>query len=136
MNQNDKFIIYIDESGILSKNGRSVYICLYVESLYEINLSQNVLKIEKDFKIAYSHWVDMSWKIRVKFAEKIKRLDYICKVVIYNNPIDQKNILKDFMIKVFRFEDRVSKIIIDGSQGKKYERKLKLFLKKEWYKSL
>jgi len=126
MNNN---IVYIDESGILSETGHSVYICLYISYLNEGILSQKILSIENDLKILYTHWVDMSWKIRLKFAQKIKDLDFNCKVVVYKNPINQKDILKKFIIKTIKSEENISKIIIDGSQGKKYERELKSFLK-------
>jgi Protein of unknown function (DUF3800) len=130
MNKNNKHIVYIDESGILSKKGHSAYVCLYVEYKNQDLINKDVLKIEEDLKIQYSHWVDMSWKIRVKFTENIKNLDFDCRIVIYKNPINQKNILKNFIIKVIDSKDNISKIIIDGSQGRKYERELKSFLKK------
>jgi hypothetical protein len=45
--ENKKYIIYIDESGISSKTGYSVYVCLYVEFGDHLYLSQRIVDIEK-----------------------------------------------------------------------------------------
>lgn len=133
MNLNSN-IVYIDESGILSQTGHSVYVCLYVKYLDDYIISQKILDIEKNLNIPYSHWVDMSWRIRIRFAMKIKDLDFTCKIFVYINPINQKDILKDFIVNVIKFEEDVFKIIIDGRQGKKYEKELKLYLKNKGIK--
>lgn len=125
----NKQIVYIDESNILSKTGNSVYVCVYIEYINKENISQKIKSIEKDLKISYTHWVDMPWKLRLRFADKIKNLDFNCKIVVYKNPINQSKILEYFLLKVVKKEDIVYKIIIDGNNGVKYERTLKSFLR-------
>ncbi len=67
-----KYIIYIDESGIISKTGHSVYVLVYIECFNQSNISEDILKIEKDLNISYIHWVNMSKNIRMKLAKKLK----------------------------------------------------------------
>jgi hypothetical protein len=69
-------IIYIDESGISSKIGHSVYVSLYIEFNINVDVSIRLVEIEKQLKISYTHWTEMPWKLRLKFAEKIKDLDF------------------------------------------------------------
>ncbi len=124
-----KYIVYIDESNILAKNGHSVYIAVYVKLFNKNSITEKILKIENDLKISYLHWVDMPWKLRVKFAQKIKSVDFVCRLIIYKNPINQNETLQDFLFKIMQDEDNVFKIIIDGNKGEKYENKLKNLLK-------
>ena len=129
-----RYSTYIDESNILSNTGNSIYVCLYVEYLNKDNISHTILEIEKGLKISYTHWVDMPWKLRMKFAEKIKDLDFNCKIVIYKNPINQRDTLADFLIKVGSFEDNMQEIFIDGKQSKIFQLKFKTFLRKNGIK--
>lgn len=125
----NKQIIYIDESNILSNSGNSVYVCLHIKYLNKDVIGNKILKIEKDLKISYIHWVDMPWKLRIKFAEKIRNLDYYCKIVVYKNPIIQNTALENFLIKTLKDENVVFKIVIDGKKTKRYVNKLKTVLK-------
>lgn len=131
----NKYIVYIDESNILSKTGNSVYTAVYVKFLNKDCLGDKILVIERNLKISYIHWSDMSWKIRLKVAEHIKNMDFICKIIIYKNPIIQENILEDFLPNVIEVEDNLFKIVIDGNKGKDYELKLKRVLKEKVLKS-
>ena len=124
-----KYIVYIDESNIMAKTGHSVYVGIYIHLLYKDEVSEKIKYIEKDLKISYLHWVDMPWKLRIKFAQKIKHLGFISKIVIYKNPIIEGTTLEDFLLKIIQTEDCIFKIIIDGSKGKKYLNKLKRVLK-------
>jgi hypothetical protein len=124
-----KHIIYIDESNILSKVGNSVYVCVYIDFLNNDNIAQKIIELEKKLKISHVHWVDMPWKLRIRFAEKIKDFNFICKIVVYKNPIIQDEVFKDFLIKVIKEEDLIYKIIIDGKKSKRYENDLKAILK-------
>jgi hypothetical protein len=127
--ENKKHILYIDESNILSKTGHSVYVSLFIIYLNKNNISKNIIDIEKELKISYLHWVDMPWKLRVKFSEKIKNLNFLYKVVVYKNPIIQDKTLECFLSEIINFEDDVIKIIIDGKKGKEYGERLKNELK-------
>lgn len=124
----NKQIVYIDESNILSRTGNSVYIALFIEYLDKDNIGQKIENIEKDLKISYTHWVDMPWKLRLRFTDKIKDLDFSCKIVVYKNPINQKIILENFLLKVLSSRDNIVNLIIDGKKSKAYENKLKNLL--------
>jgi len=132
--ENKKYIIYIDESGILSKKGHSIYVCLCIENIHKYYIDQKIINLEKELKISYLHWVDMPWKFRFKFAEKIKNLEFISKIVIYKNPINQKNILKDFLSKVISNNDNISEIYIDGNKNRRLQTELKTFLRQNGIK--
>ena len=125
----NKYIIYVDESNILSKTGHSVYVGVFIFYVHKDIISDKVFSIESDLKISYTHWSEMPWKLRMMFAENISNLDFVCKVFICENPITQHKVLQDFLLKIKNIEDSVIKIIIDGKKGKKAEEKLKKFLK-------
>lgn len=130
----NKQIAYIDESNILSKTGNSVYVCVYVEYVNKDSISQKVIEIEKNLKIQYIHWVDMPWKLRLKFAEKISNLDFNCRIVAYKNPINQRDTLMNFLIKVIDFREDIHEIFIDGKQSKIFKLKFKTMLRKNGIK--
>lgn len=127
-------IVYIDESGILSKTGRSVYVCVYVSLIHREYLSYKLLSLENELNISYLHWVDMPWKLRFKFADKIKKLDFMFKIVVYDNPIDQKNILKNFLLQAIDKDESIENIIIDGQRNNKAQVNIKSFLRKNGVK--
>ena len=72
MENKETYLVYIDESNILSSTGHSVYTGVYITYSKKDDIAGKVIQIEKDLKILYTHWVDMTWKIRLKFAEKIR----------------------------------------------------------------
>ena len=125
----NKKIIYIDESNILSNTGHSVYAGVYIEYQDKNSVADKIICIEKDLKILYTHWVDMPWKLRFKFAEKIINLDFICKIIIYKNPINQEKSFENFLYEVINSKDDIYRIIIDGKKSRKYEDKLRIILK-------
>ena len=75
----------------------------------------------------------MPWKLRLKFAEKIKDLDFYVKAVVYKNPI-----LPDFGLKYSLFEfvkvKDVKSVFIDGKKNKDYEKELKGLLRNKGLK--
>lgn len=136
MNLTNKYLVYIDESNILSKTGHSVYVGVFVHFLKKSNITEKIIEIENDLKKYYLHWVDMPWKLRIKFAEKINSLDFICKFIVYDNPINQNKIFEDFLYKIIQSESEYGtlKIIIDGYKSESYEIKLKNLLKNKGVK--
>lgn len=76
----------------------------------------------------------MPWKLRLKFAERIKEIDFSCKIIVYKNPIKQGSILEDFLYQIIKPDKFIYKIIIDGTNGVKYERRLKIFLREKGIK--
>lgn len=130
----NKKIVYIDESNILSKTGHTVYVGVYIEYLNKGNINHEIINTEKDLKILYTHWVDMTWKIRLKFADKIKNLDFSCKISIYKNPINQEKSFENFLYTIIKSKDDIYRIIIDGKKSRGYEDKLRLILKNKGLK--
>jgi disulfide oxidoreductase YuzD len=102
---------------------------VYIEYLNEFSASENILKIEKDLNISHIHWVRMSRKIRLKVSKKLKNIDFICRYVLYDNPISQEKALENVLTELLKSNDRIFKIIIDGENVNKYEKYLKNMLK-------
>jgi hypothetical protein len=129
MENRETYLVYIDESNILSSTGHSVYTGVYITYSKKDDIAGKVIQIEKDLKILYTHWVDMTWKIRLKFAEKIRNLDFTCQIIVYENPIIQEKSLENFLYEIIKSQEDISRIIVDGNRGRNYERKLKRVLK-------
>jgi hypothetical protein len=134
MQNNQSHILYIDESNISSKSGNSVYVCVYIKLINKDEISQRIIDIEKTLNIAHTHWSEMPWKLRVRFAEHIKNMDFVCKVIIYKNPIDQELTLKSFLFEILRIEDNIFKIVIDGKKSEEYQLRLKRILKNRGFR--
>ena len=122
-------IIYIDESGISSQIGHSVYVCLYVEFNHYLDITNRIIQIEKQLKISYTHWTEMPWKLRLKFAEKIKDLDFEVKVAIYKNPILPDVVFESALKRLLLKDEKIIKINIDGKKDKSYKKYLKKILR-------
>ena len=129
MENNEKHSIYIDESGIISKIGHSVYALVYIKYLNEITVSEKILKIEKELHISHIHWVRMSRKIRLKLAQKLKNIDFTYTYIMYDNPISQEKALENVLTELLKSNDKIFKITIDGENVTKYEKYLKKMLK-------
>lgn len=125
-----EYIVYIDESNISASDGHSVYACIFIVYIKKELITNQLINIESDLKISYLHWVDMPWKLRIKFSEKIKNLNFICNFALYNNPIIQENTLENFLTKIVNTQNTKFKIIIDGKKGNRYKQRLKIKLKK------
>jgi hypothetical protein len=122
-------IIYIDESGISPDQGYSVYVCLYIESKNRTYLNDKIIEIEKQIKISHTHWTEMPWKIRLKFVDKIKYLDFDVIATICKNPILPDILLKKVLIESTVIDSNIINIFIDGKKNKNYERELKGLLR-------
>ena len=131
-----KYIAYIDESNVSTSKGNSAYVCLYILFENKEAINQKIINIEKDLKNLHTHWSEMTWKLRVKFAERVKNFDFNCKIKIYKNPIMQEKVLVDFLLEILKNESNtLVKIIIDGKKSAGYEIKLNRILKNLGLKS-
>lgn len=117
-------LTYIDESGISSKIGHSVYVFLYIEFDNYKYISDRVIEIERQLKISHTHWTEMPWKLRLRFAEKIKDLDFEVSAAVYENPILPDAALKYALLEFVRDND-IKNIFIDGKKNKGYEKELR-----------
>ncbi len=122
-------IIYIDESGISAHIGHSVYVCLYIESDNYAEITTKIIEIEKQLKISYTHWTEMPWKLRLKFVEKIKDLDFEVKAISYKNPILPDVIFELALKRLLQKDEKIIKINIDGKKDKSYKKYLKKLLR-------
>lgn len=81
--ENKQYIVYIDESNISTEIGNSVYCAIFVFIQDKDMIIRKIITAENKSNINYLHWVDMPWKLRIRFAEEIKSFDFICKIIMY-----------------------------------------------------
>lgn len=122
-------LLYIDESNISVNTGHTVYACIFIMYLDKHDISDYIGNIERGLYMRPALWVNMSWKLRIKFAENIKNLNFSCKVVLYKNPVFQNVVLEDFFMKIIINNYSPFKVIIDGKKSDSYIHKLKSRLK-------
>lgn len=106
---------------------------MYVEFDNYTHITNRIIEIEKQLKISYTYWTEMPWKLRLKFAEKIKNLDFKVKAVVYENPILPDTGLKYSLLEFVKDND-VRGIFIDGKKNKNYEKELKGLLRNKGVK--
>lgn len=129
MENNKKYSIYIDESGIISKIGHSVYVLVYIEYINETIINEQVLKIEKDLKISHIHWVSLSKKVRIKVAKKLKEIKFNYIYQVHKNPIGQEKALENVLVELIKFDNVAFKMVVDGEGVDRYEKYLKKILR-------
>ncbi len=71
----------------------------------------------------------MPWKLRIRFAEMIKDLDFEVKVVVYNNPVLPDIIFELALKTILNKEENIIKISIDGKKDKSYKKYIKKLLR-------
>ena len=119
--------IFLDESGIHKKEGKSSVALIYI-SASNMDLVQNaVIDIEKKLDIEYFHWAKDVWSIRKKFIDYICQYDFLIKVALIRNPF-YGNEEYEHIIQCLVTED-VKVLVIDGKKSKTYEQKLKKVLR-------
>jgi hypothetical protein len=108
--------VYLDESGIIRKNGASVYCLTIVDTKISQQLDDKVFGIEKKLKILPFHWREHDWKIKSKFLNEIIKIsEWNCIIVVINNKNFSQSLLSDLMalqgleIKYFYFDGKKSK---------------------------
>lgn len=128
-------IIAIDESGITSFKGYSVYAFVFIQLKDYVFISQYILKLEQELGLDYIHRHEMSWTTRLKIIEKIKLLNFTVEAVAYQNPINPLKCLNLALILKISKINSAYKIFIDGRQSKKYIEKNKKILKVQGLKN-
>lgn len=122
-------IIAIDESGISSKIGYSVYAFIFIPIKDYTSISNHIIRIEKELGIDYIHRSEMSWKLRMQLAYKLIFTDFKVHVVTYTNPVLPDKTLIHSIFHVFSKIKHVDKILIDGKRSKIYKSKIKKIFK-------
>ncbi len=118
------FYIYIDESGVGKKDGKTsiALVYLHVEDVEKLN--EAVLNVEKLMKIDYFHWAHAGWKVRKQFIETICRESFMVKIALLNNPVTESSDYEKAFVSMIT-ENDIGMIIIDGKKSRKYERRIK-----------
>lgn len=128
----NKYVVYIDESGIHKSIDHSSFVIVYVKFANKDILNRQVLEIENKLGIENFHWSDYStksgWNIRSRFVKSISKLDFTFKYTILKNPINTKIELDNLLIDISR-DNSIHEIYIDGKQLKWVERKIKKSLR-------
>lgn len=127
-------IIAIDESGITSLKGYSVYAFVFISVRDYVSISQHILNAEKELGLDYIHRTEMSWDLRLKIAEKLSILNFKVEAVVYENPINPRNFLDLTLILKISNMNSAYKIFIDGRQSKRTIERNKKLLKKNGFK--
>lgn len=120
--------IFIDESNIHSRIGNSTFVLVYIEVINYADVSDKILKIEKELVIEVFHWSESTLAVKVKFLEKILEVDFKFKLAVIKNPISPLNELERILPHM-AIESNIRKIIIDGSNPKRYEKRIKKILR-------
>ena len=121
-------VVFIDESGTHKQDGHASVAVVYVEVKNKEKFESDLIKIEKDLRIAYFHWADERWFMREKFINKISMLDFIVKVAIFKNPSNPGSMIEAVFRQLIT-EPTLRKVVIDGKKPKWYEQKLRKVLR-------
>ncbi len=120
--------IFLDESGVNKKDGRSLIALVYL-SIERLDTLQNaVIKIEKDLNIKYFHWSHSTWLVRQKFIEEICKYEFTIKIALIKNPFGANNDY-EYALQHLVIEKNITNLIIDGKKNRTYEKKLKKVLR-------
>ena len=119
--------IFIDESGIHQKNGKSSVALVYVSVENLELLEKEILLIEKELNINHFHWATTAWQYRELFLRKIMKSNFLLKIALVKNPFSPHYYEK--AIKHLVVEDSIVSIIIDGNMPHNYERRFKKVLR-------
>jgi len=120
--------IFIDESGVHKKEGKSSIALVYLSTENISSLERKVIKTESSLGIASFHWAHSSWPVRKKFIEALCKENFSLKIAFIKNPFHES---KDYEYALAHLiiEKDISNIIIDGRKSKTYERKIKKILR-------
>lgn len=122
-------IISIDESGITSKTGYSVYVFIFIKIKDYVSISKNIIQIEKELNLDYIHRNEMSWKIRHRAAQKLQSLNFTVRAAVHQNPIIPDIAFKASLIHVFIEINHAYRIFVDGIKNKEYKTQINKLLK-------
>ena len=78
--------IFIDESGVHKKDGKSSVALVYVMVKDIEDIESAILKAEKELRITFFHWPRHIWKIRFNFIQALVKENFTVKAAI-NRPV-------------------------------------------------
>ncbi|MBU4338297.1 DUF3800 domain-containing protein [Patescibacteria group bacterium] len=120
-------LIFVDESGIHKKTGKSSVALVYVMVEDIENVEKAILKAEKVLRITSFHWPRHIWKIRFNFIKMLIKENFTVEAAIIRNPFSENSFERT--IEHLLIEKKVKKIILDGKKPKWYALRLKKVLR-------
>ncbi len=120
--------IFIDESGVHKRDGKSSVALVYLRTEHLDTLQRVVRETEKALRIDYFHWSHNAWPVRKKFVEAIAKQDFSIKIALIRNPFHATEAY-EYALQHLVIERDISCIIIDGKKSQTYERKIKKVLR-------
>jgi hypothetical protein len=120
-------IVFIDESGIHKQVGHSSASVVYVWARDLDTFEKGIENLNYKLKIDFFHWAESSWELKEKYLTGVGKLDFLFKVIVFDNPIKYQQII-EVIFKHLLVED-IDKVFIDGKKPEWYERKLKKVLR-------
>ncbi len=120
-------IVFIDESGIHKQIGHSSASVVYVWTQDLDKFEKGIESLNQKLKINYFHWTESSWELKEKFLVGVRKLDFLFKVIVFDNPIKYQQIIE--VVFKHLLVENVDKVFIDGKKPEWYERKLKKVLR-------
>lgn len=130
MNKELLEIIAIDESGITSLKGYSVYAFVFISVRDYVSISQYIINIEKELKVNYIHRHEMTWDLRTILAKRLAILNFKIEGIVHKNPINPSKVFESSLVLKISEINHAYRIFVDGHQSKRYEEKIKKALKK------
>ncbi len=118
------FYIYIDESGVGKKDGKTSIALVYLRVEDVAKLDGAVLNVEQQMEIEYFHWAHAGWNVRKQFIEAVSRESFSVKIALFNNPVLESSEYEKAFVSLIN-ENDIGMIIIDGRKSRKYERRIK-----------
>ena len=120
-------LIFVDESGVHKKDGKSSVALVYVMVKDIENIEKAILKAEKELRITFFHWPRHIWKIRFNFIQALVKENFTVKAAIIQNPFNENSFEK--ALESLLIEKKIKKIIIDGKKPKWHTLRLKKTLR-------
>lgn len=120
-------LIFIDESGVHKKMGKSSVALVYVMVEDAESVERAILRTEKMLRITSFHWSRHIWKIRRSFIKALIKENFTVKTAIIRNPFSENKLEK--AIGALLVEKKIKKIVVDGKKPKWHSLRLKKVLR-------
>jgi len=120
--------VFIDESGINKKIDYSCFAFVFIKQSDYKFIEKSISELEKKLNIENFHWSEDNWNVKKNLLKEILNKNINLKIKILINPINQgKELIGCFLD--FMKDNRNYYVFIDGKKSKKYENKIKKYLK-------
>lgn len=117
-------VVFIDESGTNKPVGHSTTAVVFVQVVNLEKFNQAIKEIKASLKIDSFHWSEERWEVRIKFLEKLMRLDFEVKVAVLKNPVNPEKMMR-LVFQHLIVAGGIRNIFIDGKKPRRYELDLK-----------